>query len=117
MAKKDNGKFVEDFSKFYERFFSNIADSVEDLANVQKKYPNEYKKIQEFSRDPTALESLLKELPPEKQATILRLLLRAGDFGRRFATLIESSEKEKRKLSKELKEFAQELKKEIRRGS
>lgn len=107
--------FVNLFALFYERFFSATADSVELLAQLQKEYKEEYESIKLFSKDPDAIENLIEELPQEKQALLLKILLRAGKFGRDLAILFESNEEEKKILADNLRKFAKDLAQEMKK--
>jgi len=101
--------FVVSFAEFYKKSFESSAELAEMLADIQKKYLDEYNKIREFSSDPTAVMDLVKKLEPKKQAILLNILLQAGDFGKRMSTLFDSSPEEKLKLAKDLRKFAKEL--------
>ena len=57
-----------------------------------------------------SIEELLNKLPAEKQTILLRTLLKAGEFGRKFASLMEMSAKEKKSFAKDLKDFSKDLK-------
>ena len=105
--------FADMFSEFYFSFFSSSSSSVNLLADIQKRFPEEYNSIKEFTRDPKAMEKLIDKLPPEKQGILLKILFKAGKFGSEMANLFESSEEQKRNLSKELNIFAEELRKTI----
>ena len=104
-------KFVELLSGFYEKFFTGISDAVNNLADIERDYPGEYKKIKDFGENPNAIEELIEELPSEKQALLLKLLLKSGKFARDFINLLNLNESQKRKLSKDLKDFAEVIKK------
>lgn len=106
----DSVKFVELLSDFYAKFFSSVADSVILLADIERNYPEEYKKIKEFADNPDAIGDLIERLPPEKQAVLLKLLLKSGKFAKEFINLLNLSESQKRTLSIELKDFAKEIK-------
>lgn len=90
-------------------FCDCIANSTSFLADVQEKYKDDYAIILQFSDNPQSLEELVQKLPLDKQAILLRVLLKAGDFGRRFNKLMESTPAEKRQLAKDLQEFAKQL--------
>ena len=106
----ENKEFVEGFRKFYEMFFLCLSDSVCHLANVQKKFPNQFDKIREFAQNPKALEDLLESLSVEEKAKLFTILFTAGEFGMRFATLMESEAKDKKEFADDLKKFAKKLK-------
>ena len=104
-------KFVELLSGFYKKFFESVSGAVDTLANIEKEYPEEYKKMKEFADNPNAIEELTEELPIEKQAILLKILLKSGKFARDFINLLNLDEAQKRKLSKDLKDFAEEINK------
>ena len=109
MTEDNMSDFVTAFKKFYQDFFLCIADNVVYLADVQKKYSKQYKKIIEFGENPEILEELISQLPPEKQAILIRVLLKAGDFGKKFANLMEMSPEEKDDFAGDLKKFSKDI--------
>ena len=111
MTKAEDKAFVKEFKDFYKMYFNCISESITYLAEVQKKYQPQYQRILEFNENPQALQELIRNLPAEQQATLLRVLLQAGDFGRRFMNLMEMTPKEKKDFASDLKKFAEELKK------
>lgn len=109
MSEGADEKFVNDFRKFYQMFFDCVSESVLFLADVQKKYKEQYQKIMDFNENPMSLDELIEKIPIEKQAILLRVLLKAGEFGKKFANLMEMSPKEKIAFAKDLKKFATDM--------
>lgn len=109
MPEDINEKFVNDFRKFYQMFFDCVSGSVLYLADVQEKYKEQYQKIMDFNENPMSLDELIEKIPIEKQAILLRVLLKAGEFSKKFAILMEMSPKEKRVFAKDLKKFATDM--------
>lgn len=107
--KKKSEAFVKEYQEYFQMFCDCIANSTSFLADVQEKYKDDYAIILQFSDNPQSLEELVQKLPLDKQAILLRVLLKAGDFGRRFNKLMESTPAEKRQLAKDLQEFAKQL--------
>ena len=107
--------FVNSFSNFYETFFSTTADLAELLADIQRDFPEDYHNVVSFGKDPDAINNLIEQLPDYKQATLLKILLRAGRFGKELVNLFEISEPQKRKLALEIRKFAEELKAEMKK--
>jgi len=116
MEKEGNKiKFIDMFAKFYGEYFLSTAKAVELLADIQKEFKEDYDKIRKFSEDPDAINEIIDKLPEEKQALLLKLLLRAGKFGKSMINLFDSKEEEKRKLAKELKDFGENIAKELQK--
>ena len=111
MTNDKDKKFVDDYKMFYEMFFNCMADSIDYLAGIQEKYKEQYEKVLEFNNDPRILDGMLEKLPSDKQLILLRVLLKAGEFGRKFVNLMELDPKEKRIFAKDLVNFAETLKK------
>jgi hypothetical protein len=111
MKKTNDENFVNAFKNFYDSFFNCIAESVIVLSDIQEEYEEQYKKIVEFNENPQILEELVNNLPMEKQAILLRILLKAGEFGRKFSNLMEMSAEDKRSFAKDLKKFSADIKK------
>ncbi|MBU1203648.1 MAG: hypothetical protein KKG60_01110 [Nanoarchaeota archaeon] len=116
MEKESNKiKFIDMLAKFYGEYFSNTAKAVELLAEIQKEFKEDYDRIRNFNEDPDAINDIIDKIPEDKQALLLKLLLRAGKFGRSMVNLFDSKEEEKRRLAKELKEFGENIAKESRK--
>lgn len=115
MAEQKAEKFVELLITFYGKFFTGTSDAVDTLIDIEKNYPDEYKIIKDFGDNPDAIGGLIEELSLEKQSLLLKLLLKSGKFARDFANLLNLNEEEKRKLSKDLKSFAEEIKGEAKK--
>lgn len=109
MVKNTSDEFLRMFSDFYKKFFNGLADSIDTLSDTQKKFPRYYNSIKEFNLDPSAIDNLLKNLDNEKKGILLDLLLKAGNFSRRTANLFDSTASEKTKLSKDLRQFVEQL--------
>lgn len=109
MTETSNEEFVTAFKKFYHDLFYCIADNIDYLAKIQKDHSTQYKKIINFSENPAVFEELVSELPLEQQGILLRILLKAGDFGRKFAIFMEMSPKQKGDFADDLRKFAAEL--------
>lgn len=114
MDDKAKIEFVDLFALFYEKFFDSSAEAIEILAKAQKEYKKEYESIKDFNENPTMIDELIDNLPDEKQAVLLKILLKAGRFGKKISNLFESSAEDKEELANELKKFSKELKKELK---
>ena len=108
MRKKKKG-FIDEFVVFYRDFMANMAENVSRVAQMQAKYPEQYKAVNEFSRDPEGVKMMLKELEVKEQAVLLITLFQAGQFAGRFVNLMDLSVKEQKKLAKDSREFSEEL--------
>ena len=117
MVDDQKSKFIDLFALFYEKFFASSAEAIEILADLQRKHKEDYDSIKEFNRDPNAIEKLMDELTPEKQAILLKILLKAGKFSKDMVNLFESNEEDKRKLAEGLRKFSRELSTEIKKES
>ena len=109
MVKEKNGEFVQEYKKFYKSFFEGLADSIDHLAYIHDKYSTQYKKILDFQENPENLGQLIEGLSAEQKGILLSVLIKAGEFGRKFATLMEMHPKDKRKFAEDLRKFAKEL--------
>lgn len=109
MTEDINKKFVDEYKKFYQMFFDCISESVSFLADVQEKYKEQYQQILDFNENPMSLDELIEKIPIKQQAILLRVLLKAGEFGKKFANLMEMNPKEKRDFANDLKKFAADI--------
>ena len=114
LASKVNPEFIESISKFYNEFFSGLAQSIDTLAIVQNKFKEEYKGISEFGNNPTAIDGLMSKLTLEEQGVMLKVLLKSSDFSRRTANLFSSTIEEKKQLAKDLRDFTKDLEKQVK---
>ncbi|MFH1133736.1 MAG: hypothetical protein V1735_04545 [Nanoarchaeota archaeon] len=113
--KAHQDEFVNAFASFYHKFFDSSADAVDDLASIQEHFKEEYKIIKEFGNDPKGIMDMIEKMPTEAQGKLLKILLRAGIFGKKMTNLFESTVEDKRAFAKDLKSFANELSQEIER--
>ena len=106
-------KFLAKYSEFYRKFFTDTADSINQLGEIQEDFKDEYEKVREFYYDSKAIDELIEKLSPEEQGILLKILLKAGNVGKKISNLFEMTPKEKRTFSEELKKFSKELDKNI----
>lgn len=109
MANKDFAKAV---TLFYEKFLKAVADSVIALANIENEFKDDYQKLKEVQKDPSAIFDKLKDLSDEEKNNLLVLFARISRFEGRMLRLFDLSVDEKRQLAKELNEFVETIKKE-----
>lgn len=109
-----NNEFFRELSEFYELFFESISKTYKVLANVQKKHHVEYDKFIEVNQNPSAILVAFSQMSDSEKMFMFKLLVKAGDFGRRCSTVMESTASEKETLSKDLYEFSKELKATIK---
>lgn len=102
-------KFIKDFGVFYTKLFSETANAIDMLADLQKKYPKDFLSIQEIQKNPLVLAELSKKMGPDAQARLINILIQASSFNKRLTNLMESSEKEKRSLAKDLRAFGEKI--------
>ena len=65
-----NKTFIIALSKFYKSFLTDTIRSIELLKNIQKEYPEDYKKWVQIQKDPSALLELSNSLDEESRKTI-----------------------------------------------
>lgn len=106
-------EFVDELIKFYATYVASSADAVDILAGIQEKFPEEYKMINDLKDDPTLIEEITSKMSDEVKNAVLLGLLKASSLGRRLNTLFELTAYEKKKLAKELREFAEDIKKDL----
>ncbi len=111
MIKEKDTEFVNEYKKYYQIYFDCIADSIDNLASIHKKYPEQYDKIIQFTENPEIIDEIIEKVPSNLQLVLLRVLLKAGEFGRKFARLMEMEPKEKNEFAEDLRKFAKELQK------
>lgn len=110
MAKREE-EFIKALTEFYGLFLGNVSRAILKLAEIQKKYKDEYNSLKELQTDPSKIEKYLDNLTDEQRGFLLRLFVKMARFEARLSRLFELSVKEKRELAKEIEEFSEEIKK------
>lgn len=109
MVKNKNEEFVQQYKKFYKMFFESLANNIDYLAKIHDEFSEQYQKILDFQENPENLARLIEGLSAEQKGILLSVLIKAGEFGRKFVNLMEISPKDKRKFANDLRDFAKEL--------
>lgn len=110
MAEKDK-LFVTELSKFYKTFLTDTINSIKQLAEIQRKYPQEYNKWVKVQKDPSALIELSNSLDEESRKTLIDLFVRASSLAKKIMIIYEMSIEEKEKLIKEINAFSESIEK------
>jgi len=110
---KSEKEFGKDLIKFYKEFIKGNSSAIKTLADIQDKYPEEYKLLEDLREDPTIVEKLSDKLTEEERNAIIIVLIRAAQLGRKTQNMFELSSEDKRKLAKELENFGEFVEKKM----
>ena len=99
-------EFADEIIKFYKSFIVSSASAIQILARIQKNFPDQYKVMNELKDDPSVIEQLTVKMTPKQVETLLLIIMKASNLGRRSQNLFDLSVEEKEKLVKDLRDFA-----------
>jgi len=111
-----NGKsrnFLIELIGSYKNFIECTATSLDNMANIQKKYKDLYDRFKEFQFDPSNIIEMIKSFEKDEIAVTLSLMMRMEELNNRMANLISLSSKEQKKLANDLREFAKDFEENI----
>ncbi len=108
MEKQEFDEFISELIKYYELSMEDISKSIEELAKIQEKYPNEYDKFQKVSENPELLLGL--KMSDKIKTIFFELLLKSSTITQKVNKLIILTPIEKKALAKDLNKYVAELK-------
>lgn len=100
-------EFLKEFMDFYKRFMESSSGAIEQLADIQEEYPDQYHLFQEVQHDPSEVLDATEEMSEEKKNMLLTLIVRASNLGQRTNNIFQMSSDEKRELSEDLTDFGE----------
>lgn len=104
---KDNNdqKFFDDIFSFYQAFLDNIANTIENLSDIQEKYKDSYSKLKEIQIDPTKLFDMFDDMDNDQQSKLLTFLFKVSTFEERMVNLFKLNAEDQKKLAKDMRGF------------
>ena len=111
MALKDFSEFVSVLAEYYELSMTDIANSIEKLAEIQEKYPSEYEEFKKVAENPTVLLEL--QMDDKIKNIFFEILLKSSSLTQKVNKLISLTSIEKKVLAKDLKDYVQVLNKKL----
>jgi DNA repair ATPase RecN len=99
--------------QFYKEFLLGTAKSVSLLAEIEKKYPEQYQTIKELKDDPKAITQLSEKMPEEVKTFLYSTIIETSTLGSRMNRLFDLTQVEKEKLSKDMCDFAERFEKKV----
>lgn len=102
--------FVKDVVEFYDKFLTNISDTLVVLADIQEKYKKQYNELKDIQKDPSKLINLTNEISDEERRILLDLLITVSSFESRLMRLYDLSPKDKKQLAEDIKHFLSKFK-------
>jgi hypothetical protein len=113
MSSNEQVKFGKELIVFYKEFLLGSSKAVEQLAQIQKEYPEQYKIIREMKDDPEMIEQITMNLSEDVKDTLLLVIVKASTIGKRMNNLFELNSDEQKKLSEDIKKFSEYVEKRI----
>ncbi len=102
----DEKKFALELIRFYKEFLLGSSKSVVILADMEKKYPEQYQRLKQTKDNPQRLIELTIQMPDEVKETFLLIIVEGSVIGQKMNRLFDLSQDEKEKLAKEIEDFA-----------
>lgn len=106
-------KFVKELIEFYRGFVTGSSKSIRILAEIEEKYPKQYRIINEIRWDPESVEKLMEELTDNQKELFFNIFIKASILGQRLNRLFELTIDEKKKLADDLDKFSEEVEKKL----
>ena len=103
------GSFVEGMGLFYSAFLTSNSKSIEVLAELQKKFPNEYNQLKQMQSDPSIALEGLDGMDDEEKDQLITIFVRVATLERKMLRLFDSTPDQKIELVKELNDFISKL--------
>jgi len=116
VSKKKRNKgdaFILDLIKFYGDFLVGTSNAVKTLADIERKYPTEYKILRVSKDNPDLILQLGEKLPETEKYVLFSIMVKSSNLGSRANKLFDLSQKEKLKLVRDMKKFSQEVQRDI----
>ncbi len=114
MKEIDNSFFV-DFTDFYSLFLKGNSMAIRKLADIQDKYPDAYKIIDELKDNPNLIEEISEKLTSEQKDILINFILKSSMLNRKLQNLFECSADEKRKLADEIEKFGESFEPDMKK--
>jgi len=105
-SSKRNTEFLIELIKFFKGSICGTADSVNTLANIQKKFPEEYKEIQKSRLDPSKIDVIMEKMNPEEKDVFLLIYAKSSYIAPKLNRVFDLSLKEKQELAETITNFA-----------
>lgn len=108
-GKEEATKFFNDLLDYYQLSIGGVIGSIDKIAEIQKNYPEQYQIFKNLSRDTNLILQLGKKLSDTQKTILFELLIKSASLSERINILTELTYREKKILSKDMKEFSEEL--------
>ena len=109
-----DNSFVLDLIEFHKIFLTDASKSISKLAEIQKKYPEEYSDLVKMQKDPSYLLKLSEKLDDESRKILIDSFIRASTLSTKLMMLYELSYEEKQELIKEIEKFSESMQNSIK---
>lgn len=106
-TKERKREFTIELIKFFKSSVCGTADSINTLAKIQDKFPEEYKEFREVRVNPMNVDKFMEKLSQEEKDTFLIIFARASYIAPRLNKLFESTLAEKKQLAEDINSFAE----------
>ncbi len=107
-------QFLVEMLKNIRDYNSCAANAIEDLADTQEKYPEEYDNFKEFAEDPTLIHEITEQIPDEDvkneiRDTLFKIFLDITKISRKMRNIYDLSVEEKRDLAETMNEMINDM--------
>lgn len=104
--KKFNVEFTKELIRFLKSSICGSSESVKSLAEIEEKFEDDYKKLKEIKMDPDQIDEIMKDMSDKEKEILLLVFTKASIYGRKLNGLFDLSLEDKKKLAKDLNDFA-----------
>lgn len=114
MAKKIKTKeneiaFSKELIKFYKEMIEGPITSIRTLAEIEEKFPEEYKLFKGLKDDPLSVNSFIEKAPQEVKDTLILIMYNSSTLGAKIGELFKLSPAEKKQLAVDLENFGEDV--------
>ena len=118
--KKDKrDKFVLAFTEFIKKSICHYADIVDNIAEIQKKFPENYDDFVDFQKSPSSFLDIFDKIDEKEAKTVfllvrlLKLIIKTATIEQKVRNIIHLNYKQKKELATELRSIVNEIEREM----
>lgn len=114
MAKKIKTKeneiaFSKELIKFYKEMIEGPIASIRTLAEIEEKFPEEYKLFKGLKDNPLSVNGFIEKAPQEVKDTLILIMYNSSTLGAKISELFKLSPAEKKQLAVDLENFGEDV--------
>ncbi|MCL4376236.1 hypothetical protein M1558_01965 [Candidatus Parvarchaeota archaeon] len=107
-SEKKDIEFSKELIKFYKQMLEGPASSIETLAEIEEKFPDEYSIFKNLKDDPSTINTIVDKAPQDVKDALVIIMLKASNLGVKLSKLFDLTVEEKKQLARDLRSFGKE---------